>query len=109
MSSSAGISIEHLIALNDEIAALARAGMPLERGLMGVGGDLPGRLGRIASAIGRRMESGQTLPEALEAEGPAVPATYRAVVEAGLKSGRLAEALEGLATFARNYVELRKS
>lgn len=108
MSHPRPIAVEHLIALNDEIAALARAGMPLERGLIGVGGDLPGRLGAIATALGSRMERGATLPEALEAEGTAIPVTYRAVVEAGLRSGRLAEALEGLAGFARNYVELRR-
>lgn len=103
------IAIEHLIALNDEIAALARAGLPLERGLIGVGGDLPGRLGGIATSLGARMERGASLSEALAAEGSAVPATYRAVVEAGVRSGRLAEALEGLASFARTYVELRRA
>lgn len=99
-----GVVMDDLIALNDEIAALSRAGMPLERELLGVGGDLPGRLGTIARSLGTRMEGGSTLLEALEAEGPGVPPTYRAVVEAGLRSGRLAEALEGLAGFARHYV-----
>lgn len=98
-----------MIALNDEIAALARAGLPLERGLIGVGGDLPGRLGAIARGLGGRMERGMTLPEALDAEGAGLPATYRAVVEAGLRSGRLAEALEGLAGSARGYMELRRA
>ena len=103
------VALDDLIALNDEIAALARAGLPLEHGLLGVGGDLPGRLGRLARSLGTRMEGGSTLAEALAAEGPGVPATYRAVVEAGLRSGRLAEALEGLAGFARSYVELRRT
>ena len=44
------ISIDELAALNDEIAALVRAGVPLDRGLLGAGGDLPGGLGRITSA-----------------------------------------------------------
>ncbi len=109
MSPARSITIAHLVALNDEIAALARAGMPLEAGLIGVGGDLPGRLGTITTALGRRMEGGASLGEAIEAEGPAIPLTYRAVVEAGLRSGRLAEALEGLAGFGRHYLELRRS
>ncbi len=103
------ISLEQLIALNDEIAALARSGMPLESGLLGVGGDLPGRLGVITRNLGRHMEGGQSLRQALEAEGAALPSTYRAVVEAGLRSGRLPQALEGLAGFARGYVELRRA
>jgi len=106
---ASGVSLDDLIALNDEIAALARAGMPLERGLLGVGGDLPGRLGAITRDLGRRMADGQSLVEALEARDSSIPATYRAVVQAGVRSGRLSEALEGLAGFARSYVELRRA
>ncbi len=103
------VSLEHLIALNDEIAALSRAGMPLERGLLGVGGDIPGRLGAIVTSVGQRMAGGASLPQAVSAEGSGLPPMYRAVVEAGLRSGRLPEALEGLAGFVRDYVELRRA
>ncbi len=106
---SSAIGLDDLIALNDEIRALARAGLPLETGLLGFGVEAPGRLGMLARSLGTRLERGESLPEALKAEGPEMPATYRAVVEAGLRSGRLAEALEGLAEYARNYTELRRS
>src|SRR3954469_24336539 len=102
------IGLEDLIALNDEIAALVRAGVPLERGLLDVGGDLRGRLRAIATALGERMSRGASLPQALEAEGERIPRVYRAVVEAGLRTGRLAVALEGLARFARGVAELRR-
>jgi len=65
------ISLEQLIALNDEIAALSRAGMPLERGLLEVGSDLPGRLGAITTDIGSRMSRGENLSQALENSGAA--------------------------------------
>lgn len=103
------VSIEQLIALNDEIIALTRAGVPLERGLMAAGADLPGRLGGVARALGERMSRGETLAEALESSGAAVPPVYRAVVEAGVRSGRLSTALEGLAAYARGYAEARGS
>jgi general secretion pathway protein F len=105
----ADLSIDQWVALNDEIAALVRAGLPLERGLLGVGDDFRGRLGRVASALGRRLEQGASLPEALAAEGDRVPPVYRAVVEAGSRSGSLAAALEGLADYARGYAELRRA
>ncbi len=101
------ISIDELAALNDEIAALVRAGVPLDRGLLGAGGDLPGGLGRITSALGQRLSRGESLPEALQAEKRAIPPLYRAVVEAGARSGRLAGALEGLARYVRGYSEAR--
>ncbi|HEX8200909.1 MAG TPA: type II secretion system F family protein, partial [Isosphaeraceae bacterium] len=103
------IGLEDLIALNDEIAALVRAGVPLERGLRDVGGALRGRLGAIAQTLGERMSRGESLAQALDAERGWIPRVYRAVVEAGLRGGRLAAALEGLAGFARRVVELRKA
>jgi general secretion pathway protein F len=103
------ISLDHLIALNDEIAALVRAGVPLERGLTEVGEDLRGTLGTVTTTLGNRMARGESLAQAVEAEGSAFPRVYRAVIEAGLRSGRLAVALEGLAAYARGYADLRRA
>ena len=77
------ISIDELGALNEEIAALARAGVPLERGLLRAGSDLSGSLKKITQALGSRLSRGESLPRALEAEKAAIPPLYRAVVEAG--------------------------
>jgi general secretion pathway protein F len=101
------ISIEQLLALNEEIAALVRAGIPLDRGLLEAGRDVRGRLGRIAGALGRRLGRGESLVEALHAEERAIPPLYRAVVEAGTRAGRLPVALEGMARYVRGYAEAR--
>src|SRR3954470_8499922 len=103
------ISVEELGALNDEIAALVRAGVPLERGLLRAGSDLSGGLKRITQALGARLGRGESLGQALEAEKGATPPLYRAVVEAGARSGRLPAALEGLARYVRSYSEARSS
>ena len=108
-SGGSALSLDQLIALNQEILALARAGMPLERGLMEIGNDLPGRLRSVTSAVGARMEQGESLSEALRTSGAGVPKVYRAVVEAGIRSGRLSIALEGLATYARGFAEARRA
>jgi len=108
-TSPSSITIEQLIALNDEIAALVRAGIPLERGLMVAGRDLRGRLGRIATALGSRLGRGESLVEALAGEGQAIPTLYLAVVEAGARSGRLPVALEGLSRYVRGYSEARSA
>jgi type II secretory pathway component PulF len=103
------VSLDELIALNDEIAALARAGMPLERGLMNIGSDVPGRLGAITTRLGERMSAGMSLPDAIAASEGELPRVYRAVVQAGIQSGRLSVALEGLAMFARGFAESRRA
>ena len=103
------LGIEQLIALNEEIAALARCGFPLGRGLLDAGNDLPGRLGRVSKSLGERLSRGESLGQALEAENRAIPPLYRAVVEAGIRAGRLPAALEGLAAYARKYADARRT
>lgn len=103
------ITLEQLVALNDELTALAQAGLPLERGLREVGRDVSGALSRAMLALSARMERGASLAEALADEGDQFPAIYRAVVTAGVRAGRLPVALESLAGFIRGYAESRRA
>lgn len=103
------ITLEQLIALNDEITALVRAGVPLEGGLAAIGGDMPGKLGRISRDLAERMKRGQSLGEVLAERSRDFPPVYRAVVEAGLRCGRLSVALEGLAEATRRLAEMRRA
>ncbi|MHC5536916.1 type II secretion system F family protein [Singulisphaera rosea] len=103
------LSFNDLIALNDEIAALAGAGLPLERGLQDLGGELSGSLGQSMRRLSERIGQGQSLLEALQEEGDQFPPLYRAVVAAGSRSGRLPTALESLAEFIRSYRDARHS
>ncbi|MCC7085825.1 MAG: type II secretion system F family protein [Pirellulales bacterium] len=102
------VALDDLIALADEMAALTRAGVPLERGLMQVAQDLRGRPGKLAREISRRLDAGESLLQIIETSPKAFPPTYRAVVAAGLKSGQLPSALEGLVAAARATAELRR-
>jgi general secretion pathway protein F len=102
------ISIEQLVALNDEIASLVRGGMPLELGLRELGHDSVGSLAQITQSLSARMQNGSSLAEALEAEQQRLPTTYRTVVTAGIRAGRLPAALEAISNYARELVELRR-
>ncbi len=102
------ISLDELIALNDEIVALVRVGVPLDVGLRHLGGELPGRLGKLSQTLAASLQRGQTLPQVLEAHGDLFPPVYRAVVAAGIKAGRLSAALESVATTARHLGEARR-
>ena len=95
------MTLDDLIALNDEIAALVRAGVPLETGLAELGGDLPGRLGKYTVVLAQRIARGESLAQAITDDSGQLPAAYRAVVEAGVRSGRLPAALEAVADSAR--------
>jgi general secretion pathway protein F len=101
-------TLDDLLALNDEMAALVRAGIPLESGLADLGRELPGRHGRVATVLSERLARGARLDEALLESRAEFPELFVSVVAAGLKSGRLASALEGLAAAARRVAELRQ-
>jgi type II secretory pathway component PulF len=103
-----GVALTDLIALTDEMAALVRAGIPLEEGLMHVARDLARRPGKMAQQLGQRMQAGESLLHVVSTSPQIFPPSYRAVVEAGLRSGRLPAALEGLASTSRRAAELGK-
>jgi general secretion pathway protein F len=101
------ISLDELILLNDELRALLRAGIPLDVGLRGSRSRISGRLGHLTERLATRIESGASLDEALAAEQGTVPASYRAVLAAGLRSGRFEDVLRAMSEFASAMRDLR--
>lgn len=102
------ISLEDLIALNDEIASLARAGVPLEIGLHGFAGGTSGRLADISTTLSERLRNGESVQDALASEHTRLPRVYRAIVEAGVKAGRLPEALQAVTGYAQSLLDVRR-
>ena len=103
------ISLNQLLALNDEMAALVRAGIPLEQGLTALGDESPGKLGSLATRLADRLRSGENLTEILQRDELMFPPAWRSVVMAGIRSGHLAAALEGLSQTVRRAAEVRRS
>src|SRR5437763_5074786 len=103
------VTLEQLTALSEEIGALARAGVPLDRGLRELAVDMPGRLGKLADEMGGRLEEGRRLDEVVADLGATLPPAYRAVIEAGVKAGRLPAAMEDISQTARRIGQLRNS
>lgn len=103
-----GLGLDDLIALTDEMAALVRAGVPLETGLAEMATELSGKQRDVANNVAAQLRAGKNLPQVLERSPETFPPIYTAVVEAGLRSGRLSAALEGLANSSRRIAELRR-
>jgi type II secretory pathway component PulF len=103
------MNLNDLIALNDEIAALVRAGVPLEQGLTDLGADMPGRMGQVAAVLAEKTARGESLETALLDQTIAIPPAYRAVVQAGIRAGRLPAALEAVAASARRTVDTQSA
>jgi len=102
------VSLEQLIALNREISALAATGVPLSAGLLRTADEFNGETSALARRLAVRIDAGENLAAALDAEGDALPASYRSIVHAGLRCGRLSAALEGYTETASRIAELRR-
>ena len=98
---------EELITLNEEIAGMARAGLPLDQGLAALAREMTrGRLKQATVEIAGELKAGRTLPEALANQGSRVPPFYAGLVEAGIRSGRLGEVMATLTIYARSVSDL---
>src|SRR5438128_1678920 len=99
---------DDLIALNDEIAAMARAGLPLDQGLAAMAKEMGrGRLRAVTASLAADLREGHTLPEALNRQGKRLPPFYAGLVEAGVRSGRVCDVLATLTEYARSLANLR--
>jgi type II secretory pathway component PulF len=99
---------EDLITLNEEVAAMARAGLPLDQGLAALAEEMGrGELQRVTAQLATDLKAGRTLPEAIERQGKNLPPFYAGLVETGIRTGRMAEVLATLTVYARTIAGLR--
>jgi type II secretory pathway component PulF len=100
-------TLDDFMALNDQLAALVEAGVPLELGLEATGEDAGTTLEKINAAVARRVSRGASLDEALDDDGERLPPAYRCLVQVGLRSGRLDAALDGSQRVAETVEQTR--
>jgi type II secretory pathway component PulF len=101
---------DELVTLNEEIAGMARAGLPLDQGLAALAREMArGRLQQTTARIASDLKAGRTLPEALANQGNRVPPFYAGLVGAGVRSGRLTDVLATLTLYARSLNDLRST
>src|SRR3989442_13376404 len=102
------MNADDLITLNEEIAGMARAGLPLDQGLAALAREMGwGRLQRATSELAADLKAGHTLPAALARQGGRVPPFYAGLVAAGIRSGRVIDVLATLTVYARTLADLR--
>jgi general secretion pathway protein F len=100
-------TLDDFMALNDQLAALLQAGVPIDAGLRRGGPDAVAQLREINASVARRVSQGVSLDTALEDDDTA-PAAYRGLIQVGLRSGDLAAALEGRSQLAQSVGAARE-
>jgi type II secretory pathway component PulF len=93
---------DDLIALNDQIAGMARAGLPLDQGLASLSREMGyGRLRSVTAGLARDLDAGMPLPEAVERRKNELPPFYVHLITAGIRTGRLPDVLSTLTAYSR--------
>ena len=97
-----------LLDLTRSLAALARAGLTIDRALQITASLAAGSLRALAEALLREVRSGKTLCAAFAASGQRLPTYYVSMVEAGEVGGSLPEALARLTDLVAKQQDLRE-
>lgn len=100
-------TLTDVMAFNDELAALVKAGVPLELGLGASPNEAAAALGRINAFMARRAARGVAAAAALEGHDPPLPTAYRSVLEFGIRSGSLQTALNGATRLGETVEDAR--
>lgn len=95
--------------LTDQIAGLARSGLPLGPGLGALGSELPrGRLRHSLFELSSALGQGKPLDAALEEQKDRIPPHLRGLVLGGLRSGRLGDILGRFSAYMGVGTELKR-
>ncbi len=85
---------DEFLLFNQQLASLAQAGIPLEKGLRELSLDLTSpKLKKLIDRIATDLESGTPIEEAFDRCKDQFPPLYSRVLRAGIKTGRLSEML----------------
>lgn len=91
------LGTEDLTVFNEQLAQLARAGLPVEEGLRLLALDMSrGKLKRAVDALSADLAQGKSLSEAIARQRSAFPPLYANLVEAGIRCNNLPGVLFGL-------------
>jgi type II secretory pathway component PulF len=102
------LTSEETAELTNQVAELAKAGLPLAPGLRALADELPSRrVAAVLHELADQLERGIPLAAALEAQGSRFPSHLRGLLLAGVRSGRLAETFEEFVEIQRNRIEQR--
>jgi type IV pilus assembly protein PilC len=93
----AAVGKNDFLLFNQQLAALTKAGIPLERGLRELANDSgSGKMKRLILQIADELEQGIPLAQAMEKRRQYFPPLYANILKAGIETGRLSEMLTNL-------------
>ena len=93
----ASIGKNEFMLFNQQLASIAKAGIPLEKGLRELSKDInSGKMKRLINEIATELENGTSIEQAFEKRKKNFPPLYGRILKAGVETGQLPEMLTSL-------------
>ncbi len=93
LNPSKPLLLEHQLQLCEQIAAMVKSGIPIERGLASVTGCLPRTLAAAFESVVSRLEQGQSLSRSIAGDERPSSRSLAATVQAGVEGNCLDQAM----------------
>ena len=91
------IGRNEFVLFNQQLASIAKAGIPLERGLRELAQDVASKsMRQLINDIANDLEAGVSVEEAFQKREKRFPLLYGRILKAGVETGRLSEMLTNL-------------
>ncbi len=91
------IGRNEFLLFNQQLASIAKAGIPLEKGLRELANDVSSKsMRKLVNAIAEELEAGVSIEDAFEKRQKHFPPLYGRILKAGVETGRLSEMLTSL-------------
>jgi type IV pilus assembly protein PilC len=104
------LSREESRLLAEQLAVLAKAGLPLASGLRAAAEEMPSpRLAAAMAGVAERLEAGRSLDDVLRGSPRLMPEHMLRLIETGIRSGNLADVLSHLVEIDRATFDVRRS
>ncbi len=95
--SRSAVGRNEFLLFNQQLASIARAGIPLERGLRELAHDMTSKsMRQLVEGIAGDLEKGVPIEEAFQKRERYFPPLYGRILKAGVETGRLSEMLTSL-------------
>lgn len=102
------LSWEEISQFNEHLVAITKSGMPIAPSLKAVSHDLQrGSLRSAVESIGKSLDAGMSLEDALESNGAQFPSVYRSMIRAGERTGNLPGVLDMMARHSTRMLDLK--
>ena len=95
--SKTSIGRNEFLLFNQQLASIAKAGIPLEKGLRELSADIGSRkMRKLVTDIADDLENGMSIEKAFEKRQRIFPSLYGRILKAGVETGRLSQMLTNL-------------